>query len=328
MLEQTSQVVGDTLIPHYTDSGALAKQTVLIAKHLGSPEENDKAFTKTESNRNERQCRGPKPRMMALGKPLPRKACMIRPWHGPLPRPRSAARLTLGAFLTPHPNWTHKSVSSGGNGVISRVNAGGPTSSEASLVILPKTACTFSSSCGWSGKVGRGPQVNSSDSVLADLIKRAKAFGKPRSCLFWLHQSKVGGKLLRPMATDLKGALLSSPSSSYAEMVARLPAPSNRTNEVAHCPCIPNSRFLGMVVSRQSDGWSGRAPPHQGSGFGVQPKHHGLGHGGFLGQGSLGHGVAGRGGRFPPQPRFQQNREVPMASQEMVPQVAIADGMS
>jgi hypothetical protein len=85
MLEQTSQVVGDTLIPQYTNSGALAEQTVLIAKHLGSNEENDKAFMKTKSNRNERQCRGPKARMMALGKPLPRKACMIRPRRGPLP---------------------------------------------------------------------------------------------------------------------------------------------------------------------------------------------------------------------------------------------------
>jgi hypothetical protein len=91
MLEQKTQVVGDTLIPHNTDSGALAEQTVLIAKHLGSPVKNDKAFTKTESNRNERQRRGPKARMMALGKPLPRKACMIRPWRGPLPWPRSAA---------------------------------------------------------------------------------------------------------------------------------------------------------------------------------------------------------------------------------------------
>jgi hypothetical protein len=172
-------------------------------------------------------------------------------------------------------------------------------SSEASRVILPKAACAFSSSCGWSGKVGRGPQVNSSDSILADLIKRAKAFGKPRSCLFWLHQSKVGGKLLRPVASDINGAFLSSPSPSYAEMAARSPAPSNRTSEAAHFPYIPNNRFPGMVVSRQSDGWRGRAPPRQGSGFGVQPQHHGPGHGGFLGWGNLGHGVAGRGGWFP-----------------------------
>ena len=162
-------------------------------------------------------------------------------------------------------------MSSGGNRVISRVNDGGPTSSEASRAILRKMACAFSSSCGWSGKVGRGPQVNSSDSVLADLIKRAKAFGKPRSYLFRLHQSKVGGKLPRPVAVDLKGGLLSSRSPSYAEMAARPPAPSNRTSEAAHRPYIPNSRFPGKVVSRQSDGWRGRAPPRQGRGFGVQP---------------------------------------------------------
>jgi hypothetical protein len=268
MLEQTSLVMGDTLIPHNMDSGVLAEQIVLTAKHFGSPEEDDKVFTKIESNRNERLRRGPKARMMASGKPLPRKACIIRPWRGPLPRPRSAARLTLEAFLTAHPNWTHKSVSSGGNKIISGVNAGGLSSPEESCAILPRTTCTSSSSCGWASKVGRGPQVNSSDSVLADLIKRAKAFGKPRSCLFRLHQGKVPW----PVAADLKGANLSSHSPSYAKMAARPPAPASRSSEAAHHPFVPNSRLPGMAVSRQSDGWHGRPPPpRQGHGFGVQP---------------------------------------------------------
>jgi hypothetical protein len=70
------------------------------------------------------------------------------------------------------------------------------------------------------------------------------------------------------------------------------------------------------------------APPRQGHGFGVHPQRHGPGHGGPLGRGSLGHGAAGRGGRFPPQPRFQQYGEVPTASQETMPQAATVDGMS
>jgi hypothetical protein len=135
-------------------------------------------------------------------------------------------------------------------------HAGGLSSPEESRAILPRKACTSSSSCGWADKVGRGPQVNSSNSILADLIKRAKAFGKPRSCLFRLHQ----GKVPRPVAADLKGANLSSRSPSYAEMAARPPAPASRSSDAAHRPFVPNSRLPGMAVSRQSDGWRGRPP--------------------------------------------------------------------
>ncbi|KAJ1262490.1 hypothetical protein BS78_09G111900 [Paspalum vaginatum] len=84
-----------------------------------------------------------------------------------------------------------------------------------------------------------------------------------------------------------------------------------------------------MAAPRQGAGGCGRAPPRHGHGYGTLPPCHGAVRGGFHGRDNHGvpsRGAAGRGGRFPPQPRYQQRVEDHAANHEMASQDGLVDG--
>ncbi|KAL5672086.1 hypothetical protein ACJX0J_016392, partial [Zea mays] len=111
-------------------------------------------------------------------------------------------------------------------------------------------------------------------------------------------QSKVDGRysLLKPASSS--GNLCNTRSPSYAEMAARPPPPTNRAGDSNHRPVPSGNRNPTM------------AAPMQGG--------HGACHG-RVNQGMPGCGLAGRGGRFPPQPRYQRRVEGFTASHVMAP---------
>ena len=135
-------------------------------------------------------------------------------------------------------------------------------------------------------------------------------------------QSKVDGRysLLKPASSS--GNLCNTRSPSYAEMAARPPPPINRAGDSDHRPVPSGNRNPTMAAPMQGGGWRGQAPPRHGHGDGAFLHRRGAGRGACHGrgnQGMPGRGLAGRGGRFPPQPRYQRRVEGFTASHVMAP---------
>jgi hypothetical protein len=142
--------------------------------------------------------------------------------------------------MPPYSNWSHKPILRGNTAVM----VGAPL-----LDVAP--SATEHGPFPRGGRevyLERDLQKTVSGPSTADLIKRAKAFGRPRSCLLRGSQSKVDGRysLLKP--TSSSGNLCNTRSPLYAEMAARPPPPINRAGDSDHRPVLSSNRNPTMVA--------------------------------------------------------------------------------
>jgi hypothetical protein len=255
-LEQGNQFVSAIQSSTRKESGVLAGHP---AKQFEFPAGNVIVNTETKPIHNvplRSGANGRQVERVAFGMPFPRRTVSIQPWRGPLPMPRPTRDVTLEAFLPPNSNWSHKPILRGNIAVM----AGTPLLDVASSVTAHGSsqgaAMKFTQSVIYKKTVS-GPST-------ADLIKKAKAFGRPRSCLLRGSQSKVDGRysLLKPASSS--GNLCNTRSPSYAEMAARPPPPTNRAGDSNHRPVPSGNRNPTMAAPMQGGGWRGQAPSRHG----------------------------------------------------------------